>query len=295
MRRFVLAAAMAGMTFGAQAADLPDLPVLRGSLPAGGLSTTTRNWDGWYVGGQVGYASADMDFSHSVKSLTNFALRNSVLQAPIEEWALLSKNHAQATGFGAFFGRNWQWDDLVFGFEVNYNYFNSLQSSSTNSMSRTIWPNEVAPQGHKYNYDVTLAGAAALQLKDVVSFRGRTGWAVGNALPYLFGGLAVARVDVSRSATVSWNKFDDWDETIVIGANTLMVHHHDFIGSGGPIGAQEHRSNTYVPGWTAGLGMEYCLWGGLFMRGEWAYTRFTNTKDISFSTNEARLGVGYKF
>src|SRR5882724_966438 len=138
MRRFLLAAAMAGMTFGAQAADLPDLPILRGSLPAGGLNTTTRNWDGWYVGGQVGYSSSEMDFSHSVKSLTNFIERNSVLQAPLEQWALLSKNHTQSSGFGAFAGRNWQWEDLVFGFEANYNYFSNLQASSTNSMTRLI-------------------------------------------------------------------------------------------------------------------------------------------------------------
>mgnify|MGYP001197175525 FL=1 len=49
MRRFVLAAAMAAMTFGAQAADLPDLPILRGSL-AGGPRVV---WNGFYAGGQV--------------------------------------------------------------------------------------------------------------------------------------------------------------------------------------------------------------------------------------------------
>src|SRR5438477_7640848 len=224
MRRFLLAAAMAGMTFGAEAADLPDLPILRGSLPAGGLSTQTRNWDGWYAGGQLGYASAEMDFSHSVRSLTNFILRNSVLQAPVEQWALLSKNHAQATGFGAFVGRNWQWDDLVFGVEANYNYLANLQSASSNSMSRII-PGETAPAGHLYTYNTTLSGNAGLQLKDVVTFRGRTGWAVGNALPYLFGGLAVGRADVSRAAKVSYNKYDDFD-TITIDAfgNTTTTH-----------------------------------------------------------------------
>ena len=79
MRRLVLATAMFGMVFGAQAADMPDLPILRGSL-APTLSATSRNWDGWYAGGHVSYTSAEMDFSHSVKSLTNFILRNSVLR-----------------------------------------------------------------------------------------------------------------------------------------------------------------------------------------------------------------------
>jgi outer membrane immunogenic protein len=293
MRRFVLAAAMAGMTFGAQAADLPDLPVLRGSLPPGSLSTQMRNWDGFYVGGQLGYASGEMDFSHSVRSLTNFILRNSVLQAPVEQWALLSKNHAQATSFGAFVGRNWQWDDLVFGVEANYTYLTNLQSESKNSMTRII-PGEAAPVGHAYSYVTTLAGRAGLQLKDVITFRGRTGWVVGNALPYVFGGLAVGRTDVSREASVSYDKFDDYDTSVTAGAVTTVTHHHDYLGTS-VLSSNDKRSNSFVPGWTAGLGMEYCLWAGLFMRGEWEYTRFMTVKDITFSTNQVRLGVGYKF
>src|SRR5437899_6061033 len=125
MRGFVLAAVMFGAASGTQAADMPDY--LRGSIPA---APVTRNWDGRYVGGQVGYSSADIDLSRAPKTLSNFTLRNSVLQEPVSQWVLLSKNHAQATGFGAFVGRNYQFDDLVFGIEANYNYMTSLSSSS---------------------------------------------------------------------------------------------------------------------------------------------------------------------
>ena len=97
MRRFVLAAMMFGAASGAHAADLPDLPVLRGSFPDG-LSTTTRNWDGWYVGGQGGYASGATDFSHSVVRLTNFIFRNSVLQPPTSQMVAAEQDHAQARG-----------------------------------------------------------------------------------------------------------------------------------------------------------------------------------------------------
>jgi outer membrane immunogenic protein len=205
MRRLLLAAVMFGAASGAQAADMPDF--LRGSIPSG-PSTPTRNWDGWYVGGQIGYTSADIDFSHAPKSLTNFMERNSVLQEPVAAWQLLSRNHAQATGFGAFVGRNYQWDDLVFGVEANYNYMNSLSSSSTDSMRRLIVnpSGENPPAGHTHTYDTTLSGSAALQIKDVVTFRGRAGWATGNFLPYMFGGLAV-RVRTPRpnaGSTISW-------------------------------------------------------------------------------------------
>ena len=80
MRRFWLVAAMLGAVSAAQAADMPDLPVMRGTY-TDGLSTT-RNWDGWYVGGDVGYSSASVDFSRSIVGLTDFNFRNSVLQQP---------------------------------------------------------------------------------------------------------------------------------------------------------------------------------------------------------------------
>jgi len=294
MRRFLLAAVMFGAVSGAQAADMPDF--LRGSiLPT--LGTPIRNWDGWYVGGQVGYSSADMDFSHAPKTQTNFTLRNSVLQEPVSQWSLLSKNHAQATGFGAFVGRNYQWEDIVLGVEANYNYMTSLSSSSTNSMRLLIVnpAGENAPAGHTHSYDTTLSGNAALQIKDVVTFRGRAGWAVENFLPYMFGGLAVGRVDVSRSATVSYDQYDDFVLPVQSGGTTINVPQHVLLGSNTYPVATEHRTNSFVPGWTAGLGLEYMLWGNVFMRAEWEYVRFVSVKDISFSTNNVRAGVGYKF
>src|SRR5258708_36820194 len=59
MRGFVLAAVMFGAASGAQAADMPDLPILRGALTDG---LTTVNWQGYYIGGQWGYGSSGEDF-----------------------------------------------------------------------------------------------------------------------------------------------------------------------------------------------------------------------------------------
>jgi opacity protein-like surface antigen len=55
MRRFLLVAVMCGAASVAQAADMPDLPFLRGSL-TDGLSGKV-NWQGYYVGGQASYGS----------------------------------------------------------------------------------------------------------------------------------------------------------------------------------------------------------------------------------------------
>jgi outer membrane immunogenic protein len=302
MRRLLLAIAMLGTATAAQAADMPDF--LRGSLTP--VAPVNRNWEGWYVGGQVDYTSSEIDFSHAPKSLTNFILRNSVLADPVSQWSLLSKNHAQGTGFGGFVGRNYQWSDIVLGVEANYNYINRLASSSTNSMALGIVNpvGDTPPTGHTYTYNTSLSGSAAMQIKDVVTFRGRAGWAAGNFLPYMFGGVAVGRTDVSRSATVTYNRQDDYDVPVQtqVGFDpkgnpiiiTNIVHHTDTSATVAA-SQQEARVNNFVVGWTAGLGFEYCLWGNMFVRGEWEYVRFTNTKDIAFSTNNARAGIGYKF
>jgi outer membrane immunogenic protein len=302
MRRLLLAAAVFGSATTAQAADMPDF--LRGSLtPSAPL---TRNWDGWYAGGRVDYSSAEIDFSHAPKSLTNFLLRNSVLQDPVSQWSLLSKNHAQGTGFGGFVGRNFQWSDVVLGIEANYNYINSLASSSTNSMGLGIVnpAGSLPPDGHTYTYNTTLSGNGALQIKDVLTFRGRAGWAAGNFLPYMFGGVAVGRTDVARSATITYNRQDDYDVPVqtLVGADrlgnpifvTTLDHHRDFTSTVAA-SQQEQRVNNFVVGWTGGLGFEYCLWGNVFVRGEWEYVRFVTTKDIAVSMNNARAGIGYKF
>lgn len=298
MRKFVLAAVMVGLAHDACAADMPEF--LRGSLPSQGLSTITRNWEGWYVGGQVGYSSADIDFGHAPKSLTNFMLRNTILQAPIADWSLLPKNHAQATGFGGFIGRNYQWNDIVLGVEANYNYVGNLASSASDSMSRSIVnpAGSTPPAGHTYTYNVTLAGDAALQIKDVMTFRGRAGWAYDNFLPYMFGGLAVGRIAASRSATISGNLQDDYDVTttnVVAGtAVSTITHQTDFYGLP-TLSQSEARSNNFVAGWTAGLGTEFMVFGNVFVRAEWEYVKFVSVKDISTAMNSVRAGIGYKF
>jgi outer membrane immunogenic protein len=299
MRRFLLAAMMFGAVSGAQAADLPDLPILRGSFPEG-LSASTRNWEGWYVGGQADYSSASTDFSRSVVGLTNFMFRSSVLQTPLSQISLLSKTAPQGGGFGVFAGRNYQWDDAVFGLEANYTYLTNLASSSTNSISRAIVnpSGENPPSGHTHTYNVTLAGNAAVQIKDVITLRGRAGWATGNFLPYVFGGVAVGRMDVARSVTSFGNLQDDYDVTTqtVIGLQTISttVHHTDFYQLP-TLGQKEERTNSIVAGWTGGLGLEYMLWGNVFMRGEWEYIKFLSVKDTVVSMNSLRAGIGYKF
>ena len=298
MRGLVIAAMMFGAAGCAHAADMPDLPVLRGSFPAG-LSTATRNWDGWYAGGQVGYSSVDIDFRQSVVGLTNTVFRNSTLQQPTSQLSLLDRASVTGTGFGAFVGRNYQYDDLVFSLEANYNYINSLVGTSTATLGPlqiTNPPGTVSAPGITPNFFVTLKGTATAQIKDVVTLRGRAGWAYENFLPYMFGGLAVGRMDVYRNVTSTVTERDDYTITDPATGLVFPVKGNEVpVPSLSPPPITQERTNDFVVGWTLGLGMEYMVWNCLFLRGEWEYIKFVQVMNTPIAMNSARLGIGYKF
>jgi outer membrane immunogenic protein len=283
MRRFLLAAAMFATMSCAQAADMPDF--LRGSLPAS--SAPTRNWGGWYAGGQVGYSWTNTDYGTTVVSMTNDLFRSTTLQGPTSQLTLLGRVNGRSPGFGGFVGRNFQYDDIVLGVEANYSYWSSLGTSTTATLGpiQVAEPTLVLPPGATAADGVTLNGSAALQVKDEMTFRGRAGWATGDFLPYMFGGLAVGRMDVTRtvssSVTRTINFADGSSSSFALPQFALTT--------------TDGRSNNFVAGWTAGLGMEYMLWGNVFLRGEWEYIKFVPIKNTAVTQNTVHAGLGYKF
>ena len=302
MRRMIFAAVLAGSAHVAQAADMPDFSntPLRGAF-GDGLSSSVRKWEGYYAGAQVTQTTGNIDFTRSAKSLTDYMLRNSVLQEPVSQWVLLEKNNTTATGFGGFVGRNYQWEDVVLGFEANYNHFSGLSGSSSGTQSLNIVnpPGSQPPTGHTYTYATTVSGNAALAVKDALTLRTRAGWATGDFLPYAFGGLALGRLDVSRSASFSATRFDDYDVSSTVtlpgGGTAVVVTHQRDASILTPASKAESKQNAFVVGYTAGLGMEWAIFRNLFLRAEWEYIKFAPVKDTAVTLNTARLGIGYKF
>jgi opacity protein-like surface antigen len=48
-------------------------------------------------------------------------------------------------------------------------------------------------------------------------------------------------------------------------------------------------------GWTAGLGFEFRLWGGLFARAEYEHVGLSPVENVRVTVDTARAGLGYKF
>ena len=271
MRRLLLAAVMFGAASGAQAADMPDF--LRGSLPAG--PSPIVNWQGFYIGGQGGYGSSDENFNGSNTNMVAALIQNNVIQQMgVAQWNLqLGKDSARAPGYGAFTGYNWQWDDVVLGLEGSYLH-GSFGGAATGFEALTSG----AALSDNFFHSVSVTSSSAISISDMATFRGRAAYAFGCYLPYLFGGLALGNADITRSV-----KITDAVSTSALGPFTQLQ----------PLFADYAVHNHLIYGYTAGLGIDVNLIGGLFMRAEWEYVRFTDQVDTSINT--ARIGLGYKF
>ena len=273
MRKLLVAGMMLGAVQGAQAADLP---ILRGGF-SDGLAPRAINWEGFYVGGQASYGTADMNFVNSNQSLSKGLLNNVDVENEykISQWPLLGKSSQSNSGFGGFVGYNMQWEDAILGVELNYVH-GRFDGSSSGSQGRSFF----YPQD--YFTTATLTQSAAMQIKDYGSARLRAGYAMGSFLPYMFGGVAMGQADIQRSAGISL--YYQYTGTQVPPLPNI-----------GPSfrGVTNDQKSHFLFGYSAGLGIDVMLVQNLFLRAEWEYLRFTSPVDVSINT--VRAGLGYKF
>jgi opacity protein-like surface antigen len=254
---------------GSRAADLPDLPFLRGPV---GLMSSRVNWQGFYVGGQGGFGTTDMDFTGATQSVAQKLLVNTALEnsGGISSWPVGSPASVHGNGWGAFAGYNSQWTDVVVGLELNYMH-GKFGGSQIDSMSRSFVDSSGALD------DVTYQSIAAVNVHDMASFRARAGYSWGVFLPYLFGGFAFGQADIIRTASVFGVQTDP---------NTGAKFPFN-------VSASDNQNSRLIHGWVAGAGVDMMLYSCLFLRAEWEYVQYSTVIDTSGNT--FRLGLGYKF
>ncbi len=272
MRRAILGLAMIGLVHDASAGDL-DLPVLRGSNAYDMGMPAYHRWSGFYVGGQGGFTAANLNFSKAGQSLLADMLRNTTIETEfhVSQWPQPTEGRDSGFTYGGFIGYNWQWDDAVLGLELNYNR-SSFSSSGSDSISRII----TTTDGHQYDVTATASGSA--KVTDFGTFRVRGGYVMGAFMPYGSVGLALGLVNVAKTASVSY--------PVPTGLPALPA----FSDS-----ASEIKNGVVAVGYSAGLGFDYEVVPGVFVRGEYEYVGFPSVKDFSINISTVRGGVGVKF
>ena len=258
----------------ASAADLGG--ILRGAMVEVGRPAYVR-WSGAYFGGQLGYSSASMDFSNAQQSQVAFILSETALEnnSNVSNWGVMGVEGTSRPTYGAFLGYNLQWDNAIVGVEFNYNHVHTgMKGAASGSIRRLASP------GNGFVYDTTVTAIASANITDYGTLRARLGYAFGSAMAYGFGGIAVGRADLQRTATVS---------AIEMAAD----------GSGvpfffGPFTETEKRL-AFINGYTVGVGVDWAVGKNLFVRAEYEFIDFYPFSDMSAYINSIRGAVGVKF
>ncbi|RUV03627.1 MAG: porin family protein [Mesorhizobium sp.] len=192
-------------------------------------------WSGFYVGAQLGYGWGDVD-SHDVD----------ILDPSFSDWA-----------------DSWKTDGVIGGIHIGYNQaFNSIVLGVEA---------DIEASGASGSVDSTFAGNIKTDIDVQGSLRARLGYAMGPALLYATGGLAVAHFDT---------KYDD--------------------------GTTTDSSSHTKAGWTLGAGVEYAFAQNWTTRVEYRYSDFGTFTDnpatdseflypTEVTTQSVRFGVSYKF
>jgi outer membrane immunogenic protein len=292
VRRLLVAVGLCIVAFDASAADLPE--VLRGPIVS--EAAPFYRWSGVYGGGQVGFSVAAINFTDSVRALVAEEVRLLAIEQHqrISDWPLLPKKNPVGGSFGGFVGYNWQWEDAVVGFELNYNR-TSLSASSGNSITRSFVDNTDVSPPHNMDFNITVTGAASAHITDFGTFRLRGAWAAGPFLPYAFVAFAVGRTDISRSATVNGTGHDTITPTLDSTGKCTANCEPPLPDVQISENRSDSRSGVFAYGGAAGLGVDVALLPNLFWRAEWEYIQFANVEHMHLSVNTVRTGLGLKF
>lgn len=262
----LLTIAAAAPVEGVRAADLfDDFTTLRGSASGGSV-----RWDGFQLGGTIGYVNSQTEFSNATRDTVEDFLRITTIEsedAP-SEWPVLGTNRATGRSYGGFIGYNWQLDSVVVGIDAAYNYTNGITTrDGPSTLSRIVTTSDGTA------WTVSITGRSRLTLHDWATLRARIGYPMGQFLPYAFLGGAVGRFDYRTTTSVS-------------------------ASSGGlPQSTTETKSkdDAVSAGFTTGLGVDIAILPNMYLRAEYEFNAFLELAGIRPMTHTGRVGLGFRF
>jgi opacity protein-like surface antigen len=265
LRWLLCGVAIVGVMQEACAADLGD-SFLRGSSTVIAPPSGNR-WDGFYVGGHVGMSVPGIDFTNNSPQVTALIRgATSATSSPLGTQDSTSKH------FGGFVGYQQQWDGAVVGIEANYNWIDK-SLTATNTVSGNF-----GSPASLLTYSA--AGSVTSNIIDYSTLRLRGGWAAGPFMPYATVGIAVGRMDITRSVLITPAA------TAGTPAGTVVP---------APFTVSENLLNQFGYGFAGGVGLDYCIFGNFFARAEYEYVQFPDFHGLNAHMHNVRLGAAYKF
>ncbi len=262
-----------------RAADM----ALRGSLPA--YEETGPNWSGFYIGAHGGIGAMTVDTQAAARReaerlLNGLYYLNPTGGTPLPQLINMDPARASPVIFGIFAGYQQQYEDAVLGFEVDYN-----RVSRSGTASRT-WsqPFPVLYAQTGYTDSVSQSATVRATLTDYVTARLRGGWALGRVMPYITGGIALARGNTQVSYQSGFTRIDtDATDTVNWNAAGIIVN------------STRDNNGTIGVGFVLGTGVEALITNNIFARAEYQYLRVPSMGGVPLTLQVVRAGVGIKY
>jgi opacity protein-like surface antigen len=233
-------------------------------------------WDGWQVGVEAGWGTMRNEFGNSTSPLVAFILRNTIQEAEFAPsgWATLPPNTTNNGVFGGYIGYNMQWDQLVLGVDLGYKYAN-LTTGAVDSIARQFVTSD------NFTNTVSIDAKATNKLVDYATLRARAGYAWGNFLPYAVIGIAAGRFNYGTTVTVHSTGTPNPPPPGVAFDITQTA------GNG--------KDNAIVGGVAGGLGLDWAMTPGFYLRAEWEYVAFAPVGGSRANINTGKVGAGARF
>lgn len=267
MQRIALVAAtalLAAFAQGAHAADMSVTPFFRGSPVVIGY-----NWQGYYVGANIGWSRASSDISWSPNPTGFLTLGpGGTLLSDVGPISSASKNTLSSNGAagGIQTGYNWQWGNVVAGIEGDVTFMRNNANLSS----------ALPPPAASFT---SLSESARLAW--LITVRPRLGYAWDNWLFYVTGGWAMGKAVFSDALLPS--------DGAPIGTTLSRELNGWTVGAGVEYGL--------VSGWT--LKAEY-LYTDLGSTGVLVGPSVTSTANVvntshTMTDQIARIGFNFRF
>ncbi len=255
-----------GVTTQALAADLAARPYTKAPPP---VLAPVYDWNGFYVGGNIGYGVGRDESSQTAVSGDGFPIigAGTTLYGGTKFFDVST----QGVNGGGQVGYNWQTStNLVFGIEAD------IQASdikgSTGCVVTCGAAIVTAPLSILPAFPVIFTDDSVTSRLDWFgTVRGRLGYSTGPSLFYVTGGFAYG--DVERTANVVGST------TAIFAPGTV----NSFAGS--------FRATTLKTGWTVGAGLESKIWNNWSVKAEYLFVDLGSNTD-SFNTLYTAGGGG---
>lgn len=267
-----LLASLSAFAPAALAADF-SLGPLRGTQYGGSMGQT-HIWEGGYFGAFAGVTNGETIFRNGLRDQIRHEQRRSVFEnnVPTADWLSLPNANGRATTFGFFAGLNYQYDEAVLGFEVDFTRVH-LTMKGEDSLRRVVpldGLNDSSGSLAGQSRAMTVSGSSSVRLKNLATLRARAGYTMGSFMPFVTAGVAMTDYTVNHSAFRT-----------IEGLGTVQI-------------ANSSKSRIGL-GLAAGLGVDVAVTENAFVRAEWQYAVFPSLDGVRVNVNNIRAAAGVKF